>query len=603
MRYSHRSPSIVLFFIAILVLSILPAETFGQQPKILYRLGMSKPSTHLFEVEILLKELPPRQSLDFLLPVWRPGMYMILDFASGVQDFNAINGDDKPLKWEKVEKSRWHVETNGAPEVRVRYRVYADEFYQRTRGLNDEHGFVDGTSVFMYLEEYRNVPLALEVHPYADWHVTTGLEGGGKRFSAPSYDYFIDCPLEIGTQKDFTFEVDGVPHVLSIAGEGNWTSDTLVRDIAKIIKGQKDFWGEFPYGKYVFLVQCLSNAGGATEHINSTIIQTRPFIFKNKEYYRGFLGTVSHEYFHTWNVKQLRPKGMHPYDFARENYTKELWVAEGTTSYYDGLIMERIGFTKADKYIEGFGDIVQYDRQRPGNAVQPVSEASFDAWVKASRGTEQSYNVESDIYGKGANVSCLLDLQIRKLSSNAHSLDDVMRGMYKRFTLAGQGYTLKDLQSVSEEFAGASLQKFFDDYVFGAQPLLWEESLLAAGIEITPKDSVKKPWAGVGMNDMGERTRIRSVVAGSPAEEAGAEVGDEVLAMNGYRVRAADFSERMSEMKAGDVFTLTVFRNDKLRDIHIRAGVAPVPAYTASKVKDPTPGQKAIFESWLNTKW
>ncbi len=585
----------------ILVLLIFPAESFGQQPKILYKLGMSKPATHFFEVEMLLESLPPGQCLDFLLPVWRPGMYTILDFASGVQDFGAFDGDDKPLKWEKVEKSKWHVETNGAIDVRVRYKVYADEFYQRTRGLNDEHGFVDGTSVFMYLEEYRNVPLALEVHPYADWHVTTGLEGGGKHFSAPSYDYLIDCPLEIGTQKDFTFEVDGVPHVLSIAGEGNWTADTLVRDIAKVVKGQKDFWGEFPYTRYVFLVECLPNAGGATEHINSTIIQTPPFIFKNQGYYRGFLGTVSHEYFHTWNVKQLRPKGLHPYNFSRENYTRELWVAEGTTSYYDQLIMERIGFTKADKYIEGLGDVIQWDRQRPGDTVQPVSEASFDAWV--SRGTEQSYNVESDIYQKGANVSCLLDLQIRKLSSNKYSLDDVMRAMIKRFPLSGQGYTLKDLQNVSEEFAGASLQKFFDDYVFGPRPLPWEESLLAAGIEITPKDSVKKPWAGVGMYDSGDRTKIRSVIAGSPAEEAGLEVGDDVLAMNGFRVRASDFSERIGETKVGDEFTLTVFRNDKLREIHVRAGAAPVPAYTASKVKNPTPDQKAIFESWLNTKW
>jgi predicted metalloprotease with PDZ domain len=603
MIHPLRMPRSIFFFAIVSGIFLLPGYSLGQQPKILYTLGMAKPQTHLFEVGMRLESLPSEQLLEFILPVWRPGRYMISDFASGVQEFEAFDGEEKSLQWEKVDKTTWRVATKGASTVQVRYKVYANEFNQRTRGLNSEHGFADGTAVFMYVQAYRNLPLNLEVQPYKAWHITTGLEGGGRRFSAPSYDYFIDCPLEIGTQKDFTFEVDGVPHVLSIAGGGNWNADTLIRDISKIVTAQKNFWGEFPYEKYVFLVHCMSNPTGATEHLNSTIVQTGFFVFRNPMSYRMFLGIVSHEYFHTWNVKQLRPKGLHPYDFTKENYSRELWIAEGTTSYYGGLLMIRSGFTKAESYLEGIGDGVQADRERHGNLVEPVSEASFDTWVKDSRGTEQDYNAESDIYNKGANASMLLDLQIRKLSSNRHSLDEVMRAMYKRFPLSGTGYTLKDFQAVAEEVAGASLQGFFNDYIYGTKPLPWEESLRTAGIDLIPKDSLRKPWIGVAASDAGERTKIRNVVAGSPAEEAGIEIGDELLAFNGFRVRANDFIDRIGEMKIGDAFTITIFRNDALRQIQVKAGSAPVPAYTASKVKSPTPDQKAVYESWLQTKW
>ncbi len=590
------------FPIVVLVL-LVSRPSLAQHPKISYRLAMPMPSTHLFEVELRMESLPPEKTLDLILPVWRPGLYMVFDFAGGVQNFEAFGPGDTPLKWQKVERSTWRVQTNKAGAVRVRYRVYANEFSTRMRGLNSDHGFVDGTAVFMYVERYRALPLVLDVRPYEGWHVTTGLEGGENRFTAPSYDYFVDCPIEIGTQKDFTFEVDGVPHVLSLSASGNWNADTLIRGISRIVKAQKDFWGGFPYTRYVFLVHCIPNPGGATEHINSTILQTRPFAFTSQGGDRGFLGMVSHEYFHTWNVKQLRPKGISPYDFTRENYSRELWIAEGTTSYYNGVLMVRSGFTTPDQYVEGMAGTVQADRQRPGNAVQPVSEASFDQWVMGRTSGDQGNNAESDIYGKGANVSLLLDLSIRRSSGNRHSLDDVMRAMYKAFPLSGRGYTLKDFQSVAEEFAGQSLQGFFDEYVFGAKSLPWEDLLGVAGIELVVKDSIRKPWLGMAPTDMGERTRITTVVPGSPAEASGIEPGDELLAVNGYRARAADVFERLAEAKPGDSLTVTVFRNERLRDVRVMVGSAPVPAYSARKMKAPSAEQKAVFESWLKTSW
>jgi predicted metalloprotease with PDZ domain len=576
----------------------------AQQATIHYSLGMSKPSTHFLEVEITFDHLPDNlQTLDVVLPVWRPGRYFVLDLASGVQEFSAVDGKGTGLAFQKTEKSKWHVETAGASKVSLSYKVYANEFNLRTRGLNDEHAFIDGAAVFMYVEQFRNLPIVLSIKPYGNWHATTGLEGDGKKFTAPDYDYFVDCPIEIGNQKEFNFSVDGVPHVLSIFGQGNWNADTLVKDISAIVKAQKEFWGEFPYKRYVFLLHCTPSSGGGTEHINSTAMGTRPYVFKNPDSYRGFLGLVSHEYFHTWNVKQLRPKGIHPYDYTKENYTRELWIAEGTTSYYDNLLLVRAGFVKPEKYLERLAGEIQADRQRPGNTVQPVSESSFDAWVKYWKGTEQAYNSESDYYDKGADVSLLLDLEIRNMTKGARSLDDVMRAMYKRFPLKGSGYTLNDFIHVAEEIAGGSLQQFFTQYVYGITPLPWENALSYAGLQIAAKDSVAKPWTGAVTNDVGEKTKITRVIAGSPAYNTGVDIGDELLALNGNRVRSADFNDRIAELKVGDIVTLTLFHNDRLREIKIALDHTPVPAYKVIKITSPTSSQKELYKDWLKAHW
>ena len=572
-----------------------------------YTLGMSKPSTHFFEVAVTLDKLSGSDAhLDFLLPVWRPGRYMVLDFAGGVQEFSATGADGNPLAWKKIDKTTWRVESNGSKSVTINYKVYANEFNQRTRGLNDEHGFVDGSAVFMYVEKYRHLPIALTVHPFGDWHVTTGLDSSNEtrnEFHAPNYDVLVDCPLEIGNQKDFPFDVDGTPHVLSIAGEGNWNADTLVKDIAKIVRTTRNLWGEFPYKRYVFLVHCSPSSGGGTEHLNSVIMGIRPFVFKNPDSYRGFLGLVTHEYFHTWNVKQLRPKGIHPYDYTKENYSEELWVAEGTTSYYGGLNLVRSGFQPAPKYLDDIASSVQSDQQRPGNSVQSLAEASFDAWIKYWRGNQQSYNSETDYYGKGDLVSLLLDLEIRKQSENKASLDTVLRTMYHRFPLSGTGYTVNDLQKVAEELSGERLTEFFAKYVNGTEPLPWDSTLAYAGLSLIEKDSVAKPWMGIGLSESNGRAVVGQVVAGSSAYNAGVDYGDELVAMNGFRLRTSDFGDRIKDLSIGDTIVFTLLRNDKLKTINVTIGAGPLMNYRIEKTKSPTELQKSIYESWLRTPW
>ena len=588
-----------------LIFFTIPFMTQAQQPIIEYTLGMSKPHTHLMEIEVTYSNLPAGETaVDLILPVWRSGRYVVFDFAGGVQDFSSMDANGKSLEWSKTDKTTWRVQKGRVTKVTARYNVFANEFNSRTRGLNDEHLFVDPMSSFMLVEKYRKLPLTIAIKPYGNWRVTTGMDpvaGKANTFSAPSYDYFLDSPIEVGTQKEWEFMAGGKKHVLMIQGEGNYDAEKIIKDLTKLVEFGKEFWGDLPYERYYFMVHLMANPSGATEHINSNVFDTRPYIFKNSNSYRGFLGTQAHEYFHTWNVKQLRPKGINPYGLTKENYTEELGISEGTTSYYGSVMLARLGFMKVQQFLEGAADEIRGDRERPGNLKQSMAESSFDAWVKFWRNTEESVNYESDYYDKGSSVSFILDMEIRNRSKNKSSLDDVMRAMYKRFPLSGAGYTLTDVQKVAEEFAGGSLKEFFADYVWGTKPLPWEQYLGFAGLELKPKESDTKPWLGLSAG--GERFRVFRVIAGAPAYEAGINVGDEVVALNGYRVSGNDLTTRIEEMNEGEIVRLTIFRDNRLRDVNVTLKNRAVPSYKIEQVKEPTDLQKSIYTSWLKTEW
>ncbi len=583
-----------------LLLHVIPM-ILQAQPRIEYTLSMPRPATHVFEVSLQMSGLPSgRDFIDLMLPVWRPGRYMVLDFAGGVIRFEARNFKGSPLPWTKTEKSTWRVRTGGESGLTVRYEVFADEFDQRTRGLDDEHAFVNGAAVFMYSPQYRFSPVELTVVPPAGWHVTTGLDSASRdHFHAPDYDYFVDCPLEIGTQSDFSFVVDGVPHVLSIFGKGNWEPDTLIRDIGRIVRANREFWGELPYTRYVFLLHCVPGGGGGTEHVNSTIMGIQPFVFRNPDTYRGFLGLVSHEYFHTWNVKQLRPFALARPDFQKENYTEELWMAEGTTSYFDGVLLVRAGLSTREKFLDGVARGVYEDRLRPGNRIQSLAESGFDAWIKYWRGNRESFNEESDYYGKGAAVSLVLDLEIRHATDNARSFADVMRELYRRFPRKGSGYMNADVRNAAAEAGGEGMRAVFDSLVKGTAPIDWERVLGYAGLELTEVEPAPAVWTGMDVADAEGLARVTRVIAGSPAFKAGLDIGDEIVAMNGFRISGMQMQQRLKDLAPGTAVHLTVFRSERLREFAV---TLEKPAVTPCRVRESDtmkPGEKAILESWL----
>lgn len=582
---------------------VVASVSFAQQVTPRYTLSMPEPWTHLFHVEVLFENLPaPGTNLELILPVWRTGRYVVFDFAGSVQEFSATDGKGDPIAWEKTDKSTWAIASAGISTVRVNYKVYADEFDMRTKGLNDRYGFVDGTALFMYAEQYRRNPLSLEVKPYGSWHVTTGLDALGNdvnRFTAPDYDHLADCPMFIGNQHDHVFMAGNKSHVLSVLGDGPYNPQDLIGDISAIVEAAKEFWGSLPYERYVFMLHLWSGGGGGTEHINSTIIQMGTFSFSSPRGREGFQSVVAHEFFHTWNVKQIRPRGISPYDYRRENYAREYWIAEGTTSYYTPVILRKAGLRSPGRTLGRLARVIKQDRDRPGHRVQSLGESSFDAWIKFWREHPQSYNSETSYYEKGSMVSLLLDLTIRHHSKNRHSLDDVMRALLKDFPRTGQGYTVEDFRQLCEEQSGVSLEAFFKDYVDGTVPLPWESVLAYAGLEVTAEKAEPTPWLGIMTRERDGASIVTGVIAGSPAYDGGINVNDELIALDGHRVRSGDLPGRIAQKSVGDTARIAVIRDNMLREFSVLLGAHTVPDYTVTAMKNPTALQKEIYEQWL----
>lgn len=598
-------------FLIILIFSVITqmiksrTVSNGKNFPVEYSLSMPDPSSHFFHVKIEISNVPAQNKFfELKMPAWRSGRYLIFDFSGGVQEFTAENEKGKQLKWEKTDKATWQIQKNGNSII-VKYKVFANDFLSRTRGLDSEHGFINNLAVFMFAPKFYKKPLILKVEPYENWHVTTGLDNYNNEpntFYAPDYDYFADCPIEIGTQTDFDFEVKGIKHTISIFGEAKYDKQRLIKDFTTIIEKNFDFWGSVPYKHYTFIVHCTPQSGGGTEHINSTVVGVKPQAFETEAGYESFLRLISHEFFHTWNVKQLKPAGLTPYDWTKENYTSELWIAEGGTSYYDGLMLVRTGQMSIENFYKEITAGVDDERRKPGNKIQPVSESSFDAWVKFWKRSANSYYSESDYYSKGSHVCIVLDMEIRNASKNEHSLDDVFRYMFKKFPLDVKGYTNDDFRKTCEKFAGRSLKQFFDDYVYGVKPIEWEKYLGYAGLVLTHSDSVITPIVGLKCSKNENKIIIEEVIAGSSAEKAGLLSGDEIIAVDGSRLSYEEAEKRIRELKTGDRITVTAFRNNKLIEAKLSMEEIKLSNYKLEMLANPTVLQKKIYNKWLELK-
>ena len=598
-------------FLIILILGSITQMTksktasTGKNIPVEYTVSMPEPSTHFFHVKIELKNISVSQkNIELKMPAWRSGRYFIFDFSGGVQEFTAVNEKGKSLKWVMTDKSTWLIERSGNSVI-VNYKVFANDFLSRTRGLDAEHAFINNLAVFMFAPKFYNKPLTLKVIPYDNWHVTTGMDNYNNEpntFYAPNYDYFADCPLEIGTQTDFSFDVRGIKHTISFQGEANYDKQRLIKDFTIIIEKNFDFWGSVPYKHYTFIVHCTPQSGGGTEHINSTVVGVKPQAFDSEAGYESFLRLISHEFFHTWNVKQLKPAGLTPYDWTKENYTSELWIAEGGTSYYDGLMLVRTGHMSVENFYKEIANGVADERRRPGNKIQPVAHSSFEAWVKFWKRSANSYNSESDYYSKGSHVCIALDMEIRNSSKNEYSLDDVFPYMFKKFPLDVKGYTNDDFRKACEKFAGKSLKQFFEDYVYGVKQIEWEKYLGYAGLVLTHSDSVITPIVGLKCSKNENKIVVEEVIAGSSAEKAGLQSGDEIISVDGSRLSYEDAEKRIKELKIGDKITLTVFRNNRLTEAKLSMEEIKLSNYKVELTQSPTALQKKIYEKWLEVK-
>ena len=605
-------PRLHVYAVAIfLVLSCVSSSDASTQdngarsrPEINFTVSMSKPNTHLFEVEMILRDahLPP--VINLVMPVWTPGSYLVREFERHLQDFAAKDAAGLPLAWQKINKDTWRVDAKGAREVRVTYRVYANELSVRTNDLDDRHGYFNNAALLLYPDGHLSAPSTLRVVPFDDWKVATGLpavSGTQNTFRAENFDVLYDSPVEVGEFKTVSFQVRNVPHRIVIDGEGNYDVERIRRDVQKIVMTQADLMGELPYKDYTFILHAHSRADGGLEHLNSSSIIMERNSFLPEERYKAFLSIVSHEFFHVWNVKRIRPDALGPFNYTQENYTKLLWVAEGITEYYGGVMLRRAGLTSDREFFSDLSGSIGGLQNTPGRFLMSAEEASFDAWIKYYRQDENSINSQVSYYDKGQLLGLLLDLQIRKLSGGTKSLDDVMRYLYAEYYKKNRNYSPEDFQRAAELIAGSSLQDFFTRFVRGREELDYNSALNVVGLQLgeTGPPPRETPYLGADVIQEGDRLNVRRVLSGTPAYDQGIYAGDQIVAFDGLRVNQQSYLARLSEKHPGDTIILTVFRDDALRGFIIKVGGRVLPDFRIMPVQQPTPEQIRQYRAWL----
>ncbi len=563
-----------------------------------YQVAMPNPQTHLFEVTLHLEDysLP---TLDLKMPVWTPGSYLVREYAKQLQDLSATS-DDKALNWRKIGKNHWQIDTDGISEVTVKYRIFANELTVRTNHLDATHGYFNGAAIFFRIPDFDKQPINVTIQPPSpEWQVTTTLPVVKENtFVAKDFDTLVDSPFEIGTHQLYDFEVRGKPHQLAIWGKGNVKVEPLIEDIKKIIEVEAEMFGGLPYEKYLFLLHLSAQSFGGLEHKDSCSLIYRRFGFSDRDKYERFMQLVAHEFFHLWNVKRIRPKELEVFDYDQENYTPSLWFCEGTTSYYDLLIPLRAGIYDVKSYLNNLSKEITRYQTTPGRKIQPVSESSFDAWIKLYRQDANSPNSQISYYLKGEMITLLLDLLIRSRHKNQRSLDDVMMKLWQQFGKEEIGYKSNELKQIIESVAGTDLTEFYQRYIHGREELPFNEYLEPFGLELV-EDAVEEPFLGIKVVSNNAKESVKFVESDSPAQIAGIDAGDELLAIDGIKVTGNQLSERLKDYQPQDNIEITVFHQDELRNYSVTLAEPRANKYEVVPVEKPSAAQKENFNGFL----
>ena len=581
---------------------------------------------HLFEVTLTIDEPDPEGQV-VSLPAWIPGSYMIREFARNIVQIRADSAGRK-LRLTKLDKHSWRAARCEGP-LRIICHVYAWDLSVRAAHLDQTHGFFNGTSVFLKAHGKESLPHIVDIQPpqgdeFAGWRVATSLpelKARRHRFGtyiAQDYDELIDHPVEMGEFELIRFDANGVPHEMAITGRvPNLDTARLAADLKKICEHQIALFEpgtkRAPMDRYVFLTLAVGDGYGGLEHRASTAlicaradlpVKGQPAM---SDAYRGFLGLCSHEYFHTWNVKRIKPAVFAPYDLSQENYTPLLWLFEGFTSYYDDLTLVRTGLIEQKDYLGLLAKTVNGVLKGSGRLKQSVAESSFDAWTKYYRQDENAANAIVSYYQKGSLVALWFDLLIRAQTKGKRSLDDVMRVLWRRFGRdfyspgKGRGVTDAEVEALFDEVTGLQLKSVFEHAVRGTKDLPLADALAAFAIVVSDRQKGDKLSLDARTKKEGGDCKLAAVHEGGASHRAGLSAGDTLVAIDGLRVTASNLDALLQRYRRGDVVELHAFRRDELMRFRVELRPESSPQFSLEMKDKPLAGAK-MRNAWLRGK-
>lgn len=602
-----------------------PAQAMGQAPvpavpavgaaaapaakaaAFVYRVAMEDPERHEFQLELNFSEIPGN-SVDLQLPKWNPGSYRLTEAHRNLRGVVVESMQGKPVPVVKVDEITWRVSHAGQP-FRVKYRVYRGS-YNGIAGayLDDEFGFWNGVYLFLYAVGHKDraIDLKIEDAPGQGAQVITALprSGQSKSYRAANYDVLVDSPVHAGKVDLIPFAVGKTKFRVAMAGIGNYAEKKLIADLTKIAQATFAVFGDgpdaVPFDDYTFIYHLRPGNRAGLEHLNSTVIGAEPFVFSDPEGYRNLLRLSTHELFHAWNVKRIRPTVLGPFAYEREVHTSMLWFAEGFTRYYGWLLMARAGLSDEVDTLNYLGEHIRKLQESPGRKTMTVEQASWETWLKP----EDAGNSYVDYYVKGMLIAAVMDLEIRRISGGQRSVDTVMRELWARHLRLGTGLGPTELEQIFVSQGGAAgteITDLFRRYVHGFDEIDYNRHLGLAGyrLEQSQTDAGGDIEATIGERPGDGAAVLDLVQAGGPAEKAGLSNGDVIVAIDGLKVNSKDAPRQIKAMAGGSKHVFTLLRGPRLLEKTVVPVTGGVTQYKVTSLPQVTYEQKLMRQGWL----
>lgn len=572
-----------------------------------YILSFPDPHTHYVEVQLHIYNCTEKE-IQLKMAAWTPGSYLIRDFAKNIDfvEYCTVAGSQRSMftRMQKSDKNTWVINTKGENEFIIKYKTYCFENSVRTNYVDDAHALINGAPTFIYINGQENTPTEIEIIPFEKWNsISTSLpifENNKWRRTAANLDELIDSPIEIGNHLSYFFEAADVQHEVAIYGQSNCNAEKLIDDLKKIATVSTNIFGGHPCKQYVFIIHHTEQNYGGLEHLHSSVNHIARWGYEPSKYQRA-ISLLSHEYFHLWNVKRIRPLSLGPFNYQTENYTDLLWFFEGITSYYDDYICYKAGITSQEDYLNIIAKNISGVINTAGIDTQSLSEASLDTWLKYYRKNENTNNTQVSYYNKGAVIAIIFDFIIMDATNGTKCLDDVLQQFYSNYISAPEkGITEKDIIETVSKISGVDFQPIYQKYIHTISKLPLERYFELAGIHLTDTCDKTKTYLGLYTSWKEGKLLITELDKNYGAYQSGLNVHDEIISIDGFRV-FKEFTTIYSHKKPGDSIDICISRKGLLSNIKVTLSADNRIKYNLQIIEDSTEKQSLILKKWLKT--